>query len=274
MTMSVPALEDADVLASSVGRDIGPISARNTSRGSLIHEAHKIFRAAASGLDVRALHDACLSGQLLRQPTRAARQKVWAGLYWRYFAWDPPGWVLTDLAAAAERDSNDPRLVGLLYVHFARRDRLAYEFVTQFLWSKWKRRELGVTPDDLLDYLSHRGEFAVQARRWTDAGRRKLARNLMASLRDFGVLYGARRKSLQGPIVPPEVALHLVRLLVAEGLRGRSVLESADWRLFLWDIESVVNALAQLAQERKLRFERSRSTVILELPRHVTGDAR
>ena len=108
----------------------------------------------------------------------------------------------------------------------------------------------------------------------SESTRKKLAGNVLSALRDFGVLSGVQRKVLQRPIVPPEVALHLCRLLHAEGLRGRSLLEAPDWRLFLWEPHDISMALAQLAQRGEIQFERSGRTVILEIPTHDTGDDR
>jgi hypothetical protein len=180
--------------------------------------------------------------------------------------WKPPQWVQADLAKAALGESTDPRFIGLLYLHYARRDRLAYDFVTESLWARWNTRQLEVKANDVLDFLANHPIHSEQAARWTDAGRRKLTRNMLSSLRDFGLLLGSRRKTLQRPIVAPEVTLHLVRLLFAEGLRGRSLLKATDWRLFLWDTEDTSGALGQLAQRGDLRFERSGRTVILEIP--------
>lgn len=225
-----------------------------------------MFREMAKGATLAEVRSACLYGGLLRQAAHASREKIWNGLFWRYFMWKPPQWVLADLAEAAQSEPTDWRFVGLLYVHYARRDRLAYDFVTESLWTRWKNRQLDVRPNEVLDFLANHPIHSEQAARWTDAGRRKLVRNMLSSLRDFGLLHGSRRKTLQRPVVVPEVALHLVRLLYGEGLRGRAVLEANDWRLFLWGLEDAARALGHLAQHGELRFERSGRTVILEIP--------
>jgi hypothetical protein len=102
----------------------------------------------------------------------------------------------------------------------------------------------------------------------------KVAGNVLSALRDFGLLTGVQRKTVQRPVVAQEVVLHLCRLLDAEGLRGRTLLEARDWRLFLWDVQDTSQALAQLAQRGELRFERSGRTVELDVPRHPLGEAR
>jgi hypothetical protein len=54
---------------------------------------------------------------------------------------------------------------------------------------------------------------------------------------------------------------------MAEGKRGRALLEAPDWRLFLWSEAQVVHALANLAQQQWMRFEKGGRTVIIELVR-------
>ncbi|SAL42407.1 hypothetical protein AWB74_01725 [Caballeronia arvi] len=251
------------------GRDPGPYSTRNSSKGSLITESHIIFRALASGKSVSEVRDACLAGKLLRQAARETRRRIWESLHWRFFAWNPPSWVLADLASAARNDVTSPSFVGLVYVHYARRDRLTLDFVADRLWPSWKSGGREVRRADVTDYLANSGNG--QPAKWRESTRIKLAGNVLSALRDFGVLTGVQRKTLQRPVVAPEVVLHLCRLLDLEGLRGRAFLEARDWRLFLCDIQDTSQALAQLAQRGDIRFERSGRTVIIEVPKDPAG---
>jgi hypothetical protein len=261
-----PTGSGASLDSASVGRDIGPPSTRNASKGALIQEAQIVFRKLAGGASRADLRGASLHGDLLRKRAWETRNRIWDALHWRYFAWAPPAWVLSDLTAAAVQDGPSRRLGALLYVHFARRDRLTFDFVTEKLWALWRTRRSEVRRDDVLDFLSLYESEQPNVRKWRESTRKKLAGNVLSALRDFGLLRGVRRKGLQQPVVPPEVALHLVHLLDAEGLRGRRILEALDWRLFLWDAGDVSQALAGLAQRGQLRFERSGSTVVLEIP--------
>lgn len=268
-TLSLPGRPDAHA---AVGRDPGPYSTRNSSKGSLISEAHLVFRALASGKSLDDVRSACLGGKLLRQSARETRRRIWTALNWRFFAWSPPAWVVSDLAAASRADVTSPRFVGLVYLHFARRDRLTFDFVVDKLWPRWKAGARDVRRGDVLDFLAE--SESGQPARWRESTRVKLAGNVLSALRDFGLLSGVQRKALQRPVVAPEVVLHLCRLLDAEGLRGRALLEARDWRLFLWDIQDTSQALAQLAQRGDVRFERSGRTVVLDVPGHPLGEGR
>ena len=256
-----------------LGRDAGAVSARNSTKGALIAEAHAVFRALASGRGLSEVRSSCLSGSLLRQSARETRRKIWEALDWRYFAWRPPHWVVADLAEAARRDATDHRFVGLAYLHYARRDRLTFDFVADALWTRWKSKTLDVRRDDVLDFVAGFEARHVPVRRLRESTRKKLAGNVLSALRDFGLLTGVQRKSLQRPVVATETALHLCRLLASEGLCGRTLLEARDWRLFLWEPHDTSLALAHLAQRGEIRFERSGRTVVLDVPGHPLGEA-
>lgn len=256
------------------GRDLGPLSTRSTSKGALITETHAAFRAMGSGMTIAELRAACFDGRLLRQSARETRHRIWEALHWRYFAWNPPQWVLADLAQAATADATDRRFVGLVYLHYARRDRLTFDFVSERLWTRGRSKVFEVRRNDVLDFLADYEARDVAVGKWRESTRTKLAGNVLSALRDFGLLKGVQRKSLQRPVVVPDVALHLCRLLDAEGLRGRALLEARDWRLFLWDLQDTSQALAQLAQRGDIRFERSGRTVILEIPAPQPGAGR
>ena len=256
---------DVIELGTRWGRDLGAFSARNSSKGALVAETQAVFRALEAGTPLAKLRQQCLQGTILRQQACQTRDRIWQAIHWRFFSWRPPQWVLRDLAEAATDDAS-PRFVGLVYLHYARRDRLTFEFATAKLWHMWQSKTVEVRRDDVLDFLAACEDQHPKIRTWRETTRKKLAGNVLSALRDFGLLKGVRRKVIQQPAVSPEVALHLCRLLYAEGLRGRAVLEARDWRLCLWGPNQVAEALARLAQVGKLRFERSGKTVILELP--------
>lgn len=248
------------------GRDLGAFSARNSSKGALVSETQAVFRAFSGRTPLEKFRQQCLRGTILRQRARETRHRIWEAIHWRFFAWHPPQWVLMDLAEAAKDDSSLLRFTGFVYLHYARRDRLTFEFVTAKLWEIWQSKTVEVRRDDVLDFLAACDDQHPKVRTWRETTRKKLAGNVLSALRDFGLLKGVQRKVIQQPAVSPEVALHLCRLLYAEGLRGRSVLEARDWRLFLWGPNQVAEALGRLAQLGKLRFERSGRTVVLEVP--------
>lgn len=95
---------------------------------------------------------------------------------------------------------------------------------------------------------------------------RLVASPRVAALRDLGLLKGIYKKTLGQPILPLPTAEHLLRILIAEGLRGGEILRDTSWRLFFRTENDVAHLLSQLAQERRIRFERVGGTVVLQVP--------
>ena len=106
-----------------------------------------------------------------------------------------------------------------------------------------------------------------QIERWTESTRIKLAGSILTALRDFGVLEGQQKKFLVRPSLPLSTAEALLRMLVAEGCRGRQVLQDPAWRLFLLTEPEVAQSLAKFAQQGTIRFEKAGATVVLETPK-------
>jgi hypothetical protein len=248
----------------TVFRDTGPYSARNSSKGALIPEAGKVIESLRSGLSLDELRARALDGDLFPQRARATRKRIWALLHYRYLS--QPNWVLSALQSAYGEGAHSQELVSLLYLHYALRDRLTHDFVTQILWDRWVNQQLSVSREDLLFLLDQTSEAQPQIQRWTESTRIKLAGSILTALRDFGVLEGRQKKTLVQPTLPLSTAEHILRILTAEGLRGSEVLRDSSWRLFFCEENDVAHILSQLAQERRIHFERVGSTVVLDTP--------
>jgi hypothetical protein len=156
--------------------------------------------------------------------------------------------------------------LSLLYVHYALRDQLTFDFVTEVLWERWRARQLNVGPEEVHALLDRASEEQPQIGQWAESTRIRLARHILAALRDFGVLEGKVKKTLQQPSLPLQTGEHLLRILIKEGQHGALVLSDPSWRLFFYREDEVAHLLSQLAQARRIRFERVGDTVVLDVP--------
>jgi len=248
-------------------RDTGGYSSRNTSKGALLKEGFTIFRAMREGnLSPDELRELALRGQMFPGASFENRQRIWDNLHYRYFAPANP-WITASLAAATTAGATSPGFLSLAYLYFALRDRFTFDVATRLIWERWRGRSLAISTADALQFLDREAENNPAVKRWNPSTRAKLAPSILAALRDFGVLRGVYSKQILRPVVSQETVFHLVCVLIAEGLHGRSVIEAPDWRLFLWTEDDAAKALTELAQRRWIRFERGGRTVILELVR-------
>jgi len=253
-------------LRAVVVRDTGPYSARNSSKGALIDEARRVFAALALGQSVESVREEVFRGTLLTQRSRENRERIWTSIQQRYLSPTTP-WLTSQLANLCESGAHSREFVTLLYLLYALRDRLTFDFVTKVLSDKGHQSRPVVYRNDVLDLLNQAAGREPQIERWSESTRIKLAGSILTALRDFGVLEGQQKKFLVRPDLPLSTAEALLRVLIAEGCRGRHVLRDSAWRLFLLTEPEVASSLAKLAQQGTIRFEKAGATVVLETPR-------
>ena len=251
-------------------RDEGPYSTRNTSKGALIDEASRVFTALASGQSVADVREQVLNGTLLSQRSSDNRRNIWKSIQQRYIV-EESGWLTSLLADECAAGPHSHAFISLLYLLYALRDRLTYNFVADVLWPKGHQGRPVVSRDDVLELLNQAAPAEAQIERWTESTRIKLAGSILTALRDFGLLEGKQKKFLVRPTLPLTTAEALLRILITEGCRGREVLQNNTWRLFLLTEAEVASTLAKLSQGGRIRFEKAGATVVLETPSEWEG---
>jgi hypothetical protein len=247
-------------------RDISPISSRNSSKGALIKETYAIFSAVHQGLVLSDIRGVIVQGTIVPKTAYSTRERIWNAISHRYISMCP-SWVGYRIANATTQGMNSREYLSLSYLYFSLRDRLVFDFVTGPIWDKWRQQTTVINRGDLLSFLAEKAEESPQIKKWRDSTRIRLASSILAALRDFGLLRGIQKKYIQGVTIDSETVYHLLCILIAEGKQGRALIEARDWRLFLWSEAQIVYALANLAQQQWIRFEKGSSTVIIELIR-------
>ncbi len=247
-------------------RDRSPLSSRNTSKGALIEEVFGIFSAVRKELPLGEVRKATLEGEILRKSSFETRRKIMNAVSHRYL-WPHSEWTAGCLAKATEGGVRSSAFVSLAYLYYVLRDRLTFEFVVGPVWERWRNRSTSLSSAEFLAFLEDQATKEPLIRKWRESTRNKLASNALTALREFGLLQGIYSKQIRKPATSPEATFHLLCVLLAEGLEGRSVVEAPDWRLFLWSESEVAHALGELSQMRWIRFEKSGRTVMLELVR-------
>lgn len=123
----------------------------------------------------------------------------------------------------------------LLPVHYyaaATAEPLLWDFVVDVLSNKHAagRDQVGVT--DVLRFLDRASNMRFEGRHWSKEVSIRVARGLLAALRDFGVLSGAVKKHIKPMLLPPESFAFIARVRHDLGVLGHAALEDPCWRLF------------------------------------------
>lgn len=113
----------------------------------------------------------------------------------------------------------------------ARNEPILYDFVTDHLMAQSRKPSHYVTTADVADWITN--QLAGTGKSWSESVTLKVARGMLAALRDFGVLEGAIKKKIAPMYIPIESFAYMAFALNQEGVVGTRLLDHPDWALFL-----------------------------------------
>ena len=211
------------------------------SKTSLLEETRQFLLTYARLRDSEATRLALVNGGL-SQRSRTTRVTIVNIVQVRLTRWNPPAWVLDDLIAFAQ-DGHHAEFQVAMLLHTTRQDHLLYDFVQQVVVQRWFAGERQLIRADVQRFLDSVQSNHPEVDKWSHSTREKLSRNVLTTLRDFGLLQGTASKQIVEPIVPLTVVQHLIRLLQAEGIPQEQVAHHPEWQLWLWDAARAQKAI-------------------------------
>lgn len=131
------------------------------------------------------------------------------------------------------------------YYETARDDALLAAFAEGPLFAWYTAGRVGVSVDEVKSWLESLTS-AGKLRELTDTVRTKIARGLLAALRDFGVLKGAVRKEFNQPGMTAKGFAYVAFRERSRGVTTRALVESPLWHRWLLDERWVGDLLRQV----------------------------
>ena len=120
--------------------------------------------------------------------------------------------------------------------------------------------QTGISVDDVLNWL--RSKSCT----WSPTVATKVARGLLAALRDFGILEGKSNKRLSTARLPVPAFAYIAFCLNRLGVLGRDLLFHSDWRLFLLQVPDVEHYFLESHQHELIEYHAAGSTVSISFP--------
>jgi len=157
----------------------------------------------------------------------------------------------------------------LLPIHYyaaAVAEPLLWDFAVEVLAEKHAKGHQEVSVSDVLRFLDRSQDSRFPGRRWSKEVSIRVARGLLASLRDFGVLAGAVKKRLSPLYLPPETFAFIARLRYELGIRGHSALQDTCWRLFFLGETAVERFFLETHQRKLLTYLAAGTVIRIEFP--------
>lgn len=159
---------------------------------------------------------------------------------------------------------DDPRaLREACYYETSRDDQLLAAFAEGPLWTWWQDGRVGVAIADVNRWLLQLATDQVIPE-WSDSVRTKVARGLLAALRDFGVLHGGSRKDFAPPSITPRGFAYVAWREHEQGASSRLIVDGPVWRRWLLDGNQVLDMFGQTAKLGVLRLLRAGSAVRID----------
>jgi len=265
---SVPSVVNAErqvrqLPASLEPPDAQPITVRLAGAGSLRGELEALLAVAPPDASPEDYRELLLRQNVASKGTSTARMWAWKRLKLRY-ALDS---ALIEHRAfrAAMRASADAHERGLLcFLMFARTDRLFREVTLECVSPHLAREGTVIKPAAIEAAI--RGRAEASGLRWSASTLDRAHKHLLAALKDFGLIRGARTRRTVRPRPGEYVTLFAARLGRYEGLTDRQVLESRWFRLLGLDRDQVADLFYAANRAGILGFRMQADVVELSLP--------
>lgn len=157
----------------------------------------------------------------------------------------------------------------ILY-HTAITEPLLYDFVTEYLYDLYLRGERRVTVRNANEFIAESLREGKMVEKWeSEQTRARVARGLMATVRDLGVLVGGVQ-SPEKTISPAPlhvlafayIAFHIKRTEPS----GEKLVHHPHWRLFFLNASQVESYFADADAHKLLSFQAAGSIIRIEFP--------
>lgn len=170
------------------------------------------------------------------------------------------------LCRAIEECNPEMQSIRALYYYLtAKSELLLYRYATEEIYSLFIQGIWDISSKDTVSWLDR--ELKEISLEWTDTIKEKVARGLLAALRDFALLEGRSMKRIAPPSMAPNTA-SLIAWIMHEyyQVSGGALKEHLDWKLFLLSDTAVERLFLEAHQHGYLHFQSAGSTVRIEFP--------
>ena len=227
--------------------------------GALLDDMRQLVRTWGDA-PTNALRDAAVRANNLNKKTRTRLADIHRRTFLPRFVNGPipNAWKLVRPLEDAEASVHIIRPV--YYWISAKAEPLLSDFCREFILPRQAIVRAGIGTEEVLNWLNDKGCP------WSQAMATRVARGVLAALRDFGILEGRVQKRLAGLVLPVPAFAYLALCLRRHGAVSRSLLTHKDWQLFLLNAGDVEHLFLLAHQERLLEYQAAGSTVSISFP--------
>jgi hypothetical protein len=154
----------------------------------------------------------------------------------------------------------------ILYFFAAQADPLLHDVVTEVLAHFQAIGKVDVTPLDIRTALIRWMSEGNMAGQWSENTLVRSTRELLSTLRDFGILQGANTKRLAPVYLPVEAFAYLAFYLQQRQPSGKRLLDDPEWQLFFLSHHTVERFFLEAHQQHVLDYYAAGSIIRIDFP--------
>lgn len=251
------------------GRKIasGPVGCPYNSRlqkgGALLEDMRLLVRHWQN-TGINGQQDTVVAENLLGKHSRARATDTLRRTFLPRFVNGRPPQAWKILRELEDRNLPVEILRPVYYWITARSERLLYDFVGTELLHYSKSQTQSITTEDVCGWIS--SQLATCGKRWSQTVTTKVARGVLATLRDFGILEGASKKHIAPVYLPVESFAYIAFALHQEAVSGPHLVQHRDWLLFLFSPPVVEHMFLEADRHGLLRFQAAGEIVRIDFP--------
>ena len=170
----------------------------------------------------------------------------------RFVKGDPPkAWKI--VRPLEDRNVASDMITPIYYWITARAEPLMYRFVADEILPRSQGVDQKIRIDETKTWITR--ILVETGQEWSDIVTTKVARGLLAALRDFGILKGKAKKEIASAYLPIESFSYIAFALYKLGAGGERLVQHPDWRLFLMTPPVVERLFLAAHQQGHLIYE-------------------
>jgi len=244
----------------------GTYTTRLQKVGALLPEMRRLLLEWDDGPECVAR---VIEQNLVASPSRLrTRDIVQRGFVPRYVESTPPT-IWRALAVLEHADWPVRSMAALHYYCCASSERLMWDFVTEWVATRYSLGLRDVRTSDVLAFLDTAADSRFPDGRWSPTVSVKVARGLLSALRDYGILAGAAKKEIAPIYVPTESFAFLAMARHEAGVRAAALRDDPVWRLYLFSETAVERLFVEAQQQALLTYAAAGSVVRIEFPENT-----
>ena len=231
---------------------VRPYTSRLQKGGALIEDMRLLVRHWNSG-EVDNQQQQIIDDNLLGKKTKARSADLCRRSFsQRFLNGDPPSaWRI--VRPLEDREVPVEILRPVYYWITARSEPVVYDFVLEEVFRRSKASDLSIRVDETVLWIKKK--LSERNQSWSETVSLKVARGLLAALRDFGILDGVANKRIAPVYLPVESFAYLAFVMYKLRLSGERLIMHPDWKLFLMEPSVVENLFLEAHQNRFLHYD-------------------